>query len=153
VLLRIAFTAVVVLALTACGGSKKQAAPRSDLPPGCTVPEVSRVVDNFLAHPSLAPTGSFEVYATYESDGRKFVAHTRAAALRHLRQRVRLGEVSRVIELRVGKQDFNHVRITVQLTRYGPDFLKRGIHTRLVTGGGTIDCVHQAVAAWVTKGP
>jgi hypothetical protein len=153
VLLRIAAMAVAALALTACGGSKKQAAPKSDLPPGCTVPEVSKVVDDFLAHPTLAPAGSFEVYATYESDGRKFIAHKRAPALRHLRQRVRLGEVSRVIELRVGKQDFNHVRITFQLTRYGPDFLKRGIHTRLVTGGGTIDCVHQAVAAWVAKGP
>jgi hypothetical protein len=153
VLLRIVATAIAALALTACGGSKKQAAPKSDLPPGCTVPEVSKVVDDFLAHPTLAPAGSFEVYATYESDGRKFIAHKRTPALRHLRQRVRLGEVSRVIELRVGKQDFNHVRITFQLTRYGPDFLKRGIHTRLVTGGGTIDCAHQKVAAWVTKGP
>lgn len=145
--------AVAALALTACGGSKKQAAPKSDLPPGCTVPEVSRIVDDFLAHPTLAPAGSFEVYATYESDGRKFVTHKRAPALAQLRRRLRLGEVSRVIELRVGKQDFNHVRITFQLTRYAPDFLKRGIHTRLVTGGGTIDCAHQEVAAWVTKGP
>lgn len=73
--------------------------------------------------------------------------------LEHIRQRVRLGEKSRVIELRVGKQDFNHVRITFQLTRYAPDFLKRGIHTRLAKGGGTIDCAHQKVAAWVTQGP
>ena len=58
-----------------------------------------------------------------------------------------------MIELRVGKQDFNHARITFQLTRYSPDFLKRGIHQRLVNGGGTIDCAHQKVAAWVTKGP
>jgi hypothetical protein len=58
-----------------------------------------------------------------------------------------------VIELRVRKQDFNHARITFQLTRYAPDYLDRGIHQRLVRGGGTIDCVHQKVAAWVTKGP
>jgi hypothetical protein len=151
VLLRIVGTAFVVLALAACGSAKK--APASGLPPGCTIPEVTQIVDNFLARPSLAPAGSFEVYASYESDGRKFVAHTPAKALAHLRQRLREGEKSRVFELRVGKQDFNHVRITFQLTRYSPDFLKRGIHQRLVTGGGTIDCAHQKVAAWVTKGP
>jgi hypothetical protein len=142
------------LALAACGGgAKKAAAPASDLPPGCTVTEVSKIVDDFLARPTLAPAGSFEVYATYESDGRKFVAHKRTVALAHLRQRLRVGEKNRVIELRVGKQDFNHARITFQLTRYAPDFLQRGIHTRLARGGGTIDCAHQAVAAWVTKGP
>jgi hypothetical protein len=152
-LLRVGLGALVVLALTACGDSKTQAAPKSGLPPGCTVPDVDRVVSDFLARPSLAPQGSFEVYATYESDGRKFLARKPAKALAQLRQRLRLGEKSRVIELRVAKQDFNHVRITFQLTRYAPDFLKRGIHTRLVRGGGTIDCVHQKVAAWVTKGP
>ena len=153
-LLRIAVLALAILALTACGGgAKKAAAPPSDLPPGCTVPEVTKIVDDFLARPTLAPPGSFEVYATYESDGRKFVAHKPAVALAELRRRLRLGEKDRVIELRVGKQDFNHVRITFQLTRYAPDFLKRGIHTRLAKGGGTIDCAHQAVAAWVTKGP
>jgi len=153
-LLRIAVTALVVIALAACGGgAKKAAAPVSDLPTGCTVDEVSKIVDDFLARPTLAPPGSFEVYATYESDGRKFVAHKPAVALAELRRRLRLGEKDRVIELRVGKQDFNHVRITFQLTRYAPDFLKRGIHTRLAKGGGTIDCAHQAVAAWVTKGP
>jgi hypothetical protein len=93
------------------------------------------------------------VYATYESDGRKFIAHTPAKALAQLGARLRLGETSRLIELRVAKQDFNHARITFQLTRYAPDFLKRGIHQRLVKGGGTIDCADQKVAAWVTKGP
>jgi len=155
VLLRIALTALAVLALAACGGSSKKqaAAPKSDLPPGCGVADVDQIVRTFLARPSLAPAGSFVVYATYESDGRKFVAHKRAVALAQLRQRLRLGEKSRVIELRVGKQDFNHVRITFQLTRYAPDFLARGIHTRLAKGGGTIDCAHQQVAAWVTQGP
>jgi hypothetical protein len=155
-LLRIAGIALIVLALAACGGAKKQAAPTttaSDLPPGCTVAEVSKIVDDFLVRPTLAPPGSFEVYASYESDGRKFLARKPAPALAHIKQRLRLGEKSRVIELRVGKQDFNHVRLTFQLTRRAPDFLERGIHTRLVTGGGTIDCVHQQVAAWVTKGP
>jgi len=153
-LLRAAAAALAVLALAACGGSaKKAAAPAPDLPPGCTVPEVSKIVDDFLTRPALAPAGNFEVYATYESDGRKFVAHEPAAALAQLRRRLRLGEKDRVIELRVLKQDFNHARITFQLTRYAPDFLERGIHTRLAKGGGTIDCAHQAVAAWVTKGP
>jgi hypothetical protein len=152
-LLRIAVTAVAVLGLTACGGSKKQAAPKSTLPPGCTVTEVDQIVRDFLARPNLAAPGTFEVYATYESDGRKFIAHTPAKALAQLRARRRLGEQNRLIELRVGKQDFNHARITFQLTRYAPDFLERGIHTRLAKGGGTIDCAHQAVAAWVTKGP
>jgi hypothetical protein len=162
VLLRFAGLAVIVLALTACGGgAKKQAAPApagttttaSDLPPGCTVAEVNTIVNDFLARPTLAPAGSFEVYATYETDGRKFIARKPAKALAQLEQRLRLGEKSRVIELRVGKQDFNHARITFQLTRHAPDFRTRGIHTRLVRGGGTIDCAHQKVAAWVTKGP
>lgn len=152
-LLRIAAIALVVLALTACGGSKQQAAPKSTLPPGCTVTEVDQVVRDFLSHPSLAAPGTFEVYATYESDGRKFIAHTPAKALTHLRARQRLGEQSRLIELRVAKQDFNHARITFQLTRHAPDFVARGIHQRLVKGGGTVDCAHQKVAAWVTKGP
>ena len=153
-LLRVACIGLAVLALPACGGgAKKAAAPASDLPPGCTVPEVSKIVDDFLARPMLAPGGNFEVYATYESDGRKFVAHKAAVALAHLRRRLRLGEKDRVIELRVQKQDFNHARITFELTRYDPDFLARGIHTRVAKGGGTIDCAHQAVAAWVTKGP
>jgi hypothetical protein len=154
VLLKVAAAAALALALTACGGTKKQAAaPASSLPPGCTVAEVETVVRDFLAHPSLAPPARFEVYATYESDGRKFLARKPARALTHLRERQRLGEQSRLIGLRVAKQDFNHARITFQLTRHAPDFVQRGIHQRLVTGGGTIDCAHQKVAAWVSKGP
>jgi hypothetical protein len=158
VLLRIAVASLLVLALAACGSGSKKAAttttpPKSTLPPGCTVPEVETVVKNFLARPTVAKPGVFEVYATYESDGRKFLAHTPAKAVAHLKQRQRLGEKSRLIQLTVGYQDFNHARITFQLTRYAPDFLKRGIHQRLVRGGGTIDCAHQKVAAWVTQGP
>lgn len=153
-LLRIAAAAALVLALAACGGgTKKTAAPRSQLPPGCTVPEVQQIVTDFLDHPTLAPAGEFEVYASYESDGRKAVIHDRAKALAYLRRRKGAGEVSRVIQLTVGKQDFNHARITFQLTRHAPDFAARNIHSRLVRGGGTIDCAHQQVAAWVTKGP
>jgi hypothetical protein len=154
VLLRVAAALAVVLALTACGGeAKKAAAPKSSLPPGCTVAEVQQTVDQFLAEPTLAPPGQFEIYASYESDGRKFVARNRARALAYLRRRKAAGEVSRVIQLTVAKQDFNHARITFQLTRRAPDYVARKIHSHLVRGGGTIDCAHQQVAAWVTKGP
>ena len=152
-LLRPALAALCLLVLTACGGSKEKTATTSDLPPGCTVPEIDRIVRDFLTHPTLAPAGSFDVYGSAESDGRKFLARNRAKALAHLRQRQRLGERSRVIELRAAEQDFNHARITFQLTRFGPDFAERGIHQRLVRGAGTIDCAHQKVAAWVSKGP
>lgn len=152
-LLRLAAAGALVLALAACGGSKKAAAPKSSLPPGCTVPEVQRIVDSFLAHPALAPAGQFEIYASYESDGRKAVFRKRAQALAYLRRRKAAGEVSRVIQLTVGTQDFNHARITFQLTRRAPDYVTRKIHNHLVRGGGTVDCAHQLVAAWVTKGP
>ena len=144
---------LAVLALTACGGAKKQAAQQSQLPPGCSVAEVDQVVRDFLLRPSFAPPGTFEVYATSESDGHKLIARKRATALVQARRRVALGEVSRLIALRVGKQDFNHARITFQLTRRAPDYTARRIHNHLVTGAGTIDCAHQLVAAWVTKGP
>jgi hypothetical protein len=45
------------------------------------------------------------------------------------------------------------VRVTFRITRFAPDFRRRGIHGRLVSGAGTIDCAHQKVAAWVSKGP
>jgi hypothetical protein len=47
----------------------------------------------------------------------------------------------------------NHVRITFRLTRFAPDFRRRGIHGRLAQGGGTIDCAHGKVAAWAQRGP
>jgi hypothetical protein len=154
VLLRALATAALVLALAACGGGgMKQAAPQSDLPPGCSVEDVDAIVRDFLAHPTVAPPEMFEVYATQETDGRKFLARTPAKTLGHLRQRAALGERSRLIQLRVAPQDINHVRITFQLTRFAPDFRARGIHQRLVRGAGTIDCAHGKVAAWVTKGP
>jgi hypothetical protein len=154
VLLRAAAAATAVLALAACGGgSKKAAPPKSNLPPGCTVAEVEQTVNRFLVDPTLAPPGQFEVYASYESDGRKLVARSRAKALAYLRHRKALGEVSRLIQLTVAKQDYNHARITFELTRHAPDYVARGIHGRLVRGGGTVDCAHQQVAAWVTKGP
>jgi hypothetical protein len=153
VLLRSAAAAALVLALAACGGGKNMAAPKSNLPPGCAVAEVEQTVTRFLAEPTLAPPGQFEVYASYESDGRMFVTHNRAKALTYLRRRKAAGEVSRLIHLTVAKQDFNHARITFQLTRRAPDYTARKIHNHLVRGGGTIDCAHQQVAAWVTKGP
>ena len=66
---------------------------------------------------------------------------------------VAAGERARLLSLRVNSQDINHARITFSITRFAPDFRKRGIHTRLAQGGGTIDCAHGLVAAWVMKGP
>ena len=154
-LLRALLLAAALVALAGCGGSDKNAATTtgSGLPPGCTVPEVDRTMRTFLARPSFAPAGVFQVYATQESDGRKFLARNRDLAIAHARSRLELGERSRVIELRVAPQDFNHARVTFRLTRFGPDFRRRGITSRLVSGAGTIDCAHQKVAAWVTKGP
>jgi hypothetical protein len=154
VLLRLVASGALLLALAACGGgAKKTAEPKSSLPPGCTVAEVEHTVNGFLADPTLAPPGEFEIYASYESDGRTFVARNRAKALAYLRARKTAGEVSRLIQLTVARQDFNHARITFQLTRRAPDYVARKIHNHLVRGGGTIDCAHQQVAAWVTKGP
>jgi hypothetical protein len=153
VLLRLAALALVAGALAACGGSKESAQPPSSLPPGCSVAETNQVVTDFLRSPSFAPKGEFDVYASYDSDGRKFVSHSIPQAVAHIRARLAVGEQDRLLSLRVGKQDFNHARITFSLTRYAPDFLKRGIHTRLAQGAGTVDCAHQKVAAWVMRGP
>ena len=49
--------------------------------------------------------------------------------------------------------DINHVRIRFTLTRFAPDFAKRGIHMRIATGTGTLDCAHGLVAGWSQKGP
>jgi hypothetical protein len=151
VLLRAA-GAALLLALAACGGSGQKAGS-SDLPPGCTVPEADAIVRSFLAKPDLAPAELFQVYAAYDGDGRRFVARSRARALAHLRARLALGEFDRLIQLRVAPQDVNHVRITFRLTRYAPDFRRRGITGRLASGGGTLDCAHGKVAAWAMRGP
>jgi hypothetical protein len=154
VLLRLAAVATLALTLVACGGAKKAAAPRSDnLPPGCSVTQVDNIVTAFLAHPALAPPAMFQVYATYESDGGKFVTRKRTAALARLRARQAAGEKLRLIQLRVAPQDVNHVRITFELTRYAPDFARRKLHGRVANGAGTIDCAHGLVAAWILKGP
>lgn len=153
-LLRVAAVAIVTLALVGCGGAKKAAPPRSDnLPPGCTVDEVDGIVTTFLTHPQLAPPAMFQVYATYESDGGKFVTRKRAVALAHLKARQAAGEKLRLLQLRVFPQDVNHVRVTFEVTRYSPDFARRKLHGRVANGAGTIDCAHQQVAAWVLKGP
>jgi hypothetical protein len=153
VLLRLAVAAAVVAALAGCGGSAKKPAKASQLPPGCTAAETDGIVTAFLRSPTFAPKPDFDVYASYESDGRSFVSHSIANAVAHVRQRLALGERDRLLSLRVGKQDFNHVRIAFTLTRFAPDFRKRGIHTRLAQGAGTVDCAHGRVAAWVVKGP
>ena len=64
-----------------------------------------------------------------------------------------LQPVTRMISLRVAPEDVNHVRITFDLTRAAPDFLDRGITTRIASGAGTVDCAHGKIAAWVVKGP
>jgi hypothetical protein len=158
VLLRSAALLAGVAALAGCGGSSKEKAPTttaqaSTLPPGCSVAEVDRIVKSFLARPQLAPPAFFELYAAYDSDGRSFVSKKRAVALAHLRIRAAAGERARLLSLRVDDQDINHVRITFSITRFAPDFRSRGIYTRLAQGGGTIDCAHGLVAAWVMKGP
>lgn len=154
-LLKLAAVAALAVTLAACGSSAKKAAtPRSDnLPAGCTVTEVDSIITAFLAHPQLAPPEMFQVFATYESDGGKYVTRSRVAALAHLRTRKAAGERLRLIQLRVSPQDINHVRVTFQVTRYSPDFGKRKIYGRVASGAGTIDCAHQKVAAWVLKGP
>ena len=147
---------VAALTLAGCGGDSKESTTRteaSSLPPGCSVAEVEAIVNRFLERPQLAPPGFFQVYATNETDGRKFVSRARAKALAHIRARKRLGERQRMISLRVAPQDINHVRITFDLTRTAPDFLKRGITTRIASGAGTVDCAHGRIAAWVVKGP
>ena len=154
-LLRLGATAALAALLAAgCGGGKtKEDVANSALPPGCTVAEVAQTIDQFLKHPTFAPPGFFETYGSRESDGRTFLTHSRAKALAHARARVKLGERTRVIRLRVAQEDVNHVRITFLLTRFGPDFRKRGIPGRLVRGAGRMDCAHQKVAGWVTHGP
>jgi hypothetical protein len=139
--------------LAGCGGSAEPASTTAELPPGCTVDEVDAIVTSFLQKPDLAPAGVFQVYAAYDGDGGRFVARNRAKALAHLRARKSLGEVDRLIQLRVAPQDVNHARITFRLTRSAPDFRRRGIHGRLAQGAGTIDCAHGKVAAWAQRGP
>jgi hypothetical protein len=155
VLLKLA-AAGAVLALAGCGGSSHDAetTTTSSFPPGCTVAEVDTIVTTFLSHPDyLAPPSFFQVYATTESDGRKFSTRSRSKALSYLRARIALGERMRLLSLRVAPQDVNHVRITFRLTRFAPDFRARAIFTRLTQGAGTIDCAHGRIAAWVQKGP
>jgi hypothetical protein len=154
VLLRLAAFALLAVAIAGCGGGTKAASTTaSNLPPGCTVDEVDTIISGFLAHPQLAPSAMFQVYATYESDGGKYVTRKRAAALAHLRARKAAGEKLRLLELRVSPQDVNHVRVTFEVTRFAPDFAARKLHGRVANGAGTIDCEHQKVAAWILKGP
>lgn len=154
-LLKITAVAAGSLVLVACGHAQRPAVATSasDLPPGCMVKEVDGIVTSFLVQPQLAPPEMFQVYATYESDGGRYVTRTRIAALAHARARRAAGERLRLVSLRVRPQDVNHVRITFELTRFAPDFRTRKLHGRVANGAGTIDCAHQKVAAWVVKGP
>ena len=151
-LLKAALLALATLALAACGGSKsaQPTTQQSQLPPGCTAPEVQAIVNGFLASPSFA---SFAGYRSQESDGRVFQAHAAGAALAHLRARRSLGERARLLQLQVYPVDVNRVHIVFTITRTAPDFLRRGIHFRIATGTGTVDCAHGKVASWSQKGP
>jgi len=153
VLLRAGLLAAVV-ALAACGGSSKKAEQgKSLLPPGCSIPEVEKILNTFLATGEVAPAGSFDVFGSKESDGRKVLLRKPAEVKTWFRQRQALGERDRLIQLRVGKLDFNRARITFQLTRQARDFVGRKLYTRIAKGAGTVDCAHQRVSAWVMQGP
>ena len=117
-------------------------------------PRSTGSISTFLARPSFAPAGVFQVYATQESDGRKFLARNRDLALAHARSRLKLGERSRVIELRVGTAGLQPRPRHLPADALRPGLPRAaGSTSRLVSGAGTIDCAHQKVAAWVTKGP
>ena len=97
-LLRLA-AAGALLALAGCGGSSHDAetTTTSSFPPGCTVAEVDTIVTTFLSQPGyLAPPPFFQVYATTESDGRRFSTRRRSTALTYLRARIALGERMRL---------------------------------------------------------
>jgi hypothetical protein len=154
VLLRAALLAGLAVSLTACGGGGSSATTQaSQLPPGCTTNEVQSIVTSFLARPSLAPAGFFTSYGSRESDGRAFTTTSAPKALAHLEGRLRLGERDRLLQLRVSPVDINHVRIAFTITRTAPDFPARGIHFRIATGDGTVDCAHGKVAQWSQRGP
>jgi hypothetical protein len=152
VLLRIGSLVLIAAALAACGAGKKSTTS-SSLPPGCSTSEVQAIVESFLSHPSVAPRPVFRVYGAKESDGRTFQTHRRSTAVAYAKARIQLGEVDRLIQLRVSPGDINHVQITFTLTRTAPDFRSRGIHERLAKGAGTVDCAHGKIAAWAMQGP
>lgn len=153
-LLRAAVVGTLALALAACGGSaKKSTQPQSKLPPGCSAAEVETIVTGFLARPTVAPPPLFRSYSTNESDGRTFTTASGPKAAAHARARLAAGEHDRLIQLGVRPVDINRVTIVFTLTRTAPDFAKRGIHTRLASGSGLVDCAHGKVAGWAIKGP
>jgi hypothetical protein len=155
VLLRAAALVPLALALAACGGSGSSTSTqgRSQLPIGCSTSQVQSVVEGWLTRPSPAPAGFFRTYSERESDGRVFRTASGPAAAAHQRQRLRLGERDRVLQIQVYPVDVNHVRIVVTLTRTAPDFAKRGIRNRIASGSGTVDCAHQKLAGLALQGP
>ena len=155
-LLRAAPLALVVLVLAACGGSSSgttSTQAQSQLPPGCGTAQVQSIVEQFLATPSVAPPGWFKLYRSRESDGRVFSTTSGPRAVAHLKQRLALGERDRIVQLQVYPVDVNHVHLVFTTTRLAPDFVRRGIHFRISTGSGIIDCAHGKVASWSQKGP
>jgi hypothetical protein len=155
VLLRAAPLALAALALAACGGGKTATSTQSQsqLPPGCSAQQAQAIVTQFLAHPSFAPPSFFTGYRSQESDHRVFQTRSAAAAVAHLQARQRLGERARLLQLQVYPVDVNHVHIIFTITRSAPDFLARGIHFRIASGSGRLDCAHGKVAQWSQNGP
>jgi hypothetical protein len=154
-LLRAASLALAALALAACGGGKSATttAAQSQLPPGCSAEQSHAIITQFLAHPSFAPPSFFTGYRSQETDHRVFQAKTAAAALAHVNARLKLGERDRLLQLQVYPVDVNHAHVVFTLTRTAPDFPGRGIHFRIASGDGTLDCAHGKVAQWSQNGP
>jgi hypothetical protein len=153
VLLRAAPLALAALALAACGGkSATTTQAQSQLPPGCSAEQAHAIVTQFLANPSFAPPSFFTGYRSQETD-RVFQAKDAAAALAHVNARLKLGERDRLLQLQVYPVDVNHVHVVFSLTRTAPDFPARGIHFRIASGDGTLDCAHGKVAQWSQNGP
>lgn len=153
-LLRAAALATLAVALAACGvHTATSTQGQLQLPIGCSTGEVQAAVEGWLAHPSPAPPDFFRTYREKESDGRVFKTSSGPAAAAHQRRRLRLGERDRIIQFQVYPVDVNHVHIVVTMTRTAPDFAKRGIHNRIATGSGTVDCAHQKLAGLALTGP
>jgi hypothetical protein len=148
VLLRGLIVALVAVALAGCG-STHPAAPKSGLPPGCSTAEADNIIADFLARPTVAPPGFFQLLSITDPDGRHFVTHSGPAAVKYLAARIKAGEDDRMISLAVAPIDFNHVAVAFRLTRYAPDYVQRHIRNRLAQGTGRLDCAHGKVASFI----
>jgi hypothetical protein len=148
VLLRVVLVVAAAAALAGCGSSHP-AAPKSTLPPGCSTADADNIIADFLVNPIVAPPGFFTTLSITDPDGRHFVTHSGAAAVKYLRARLKVGENDRMLSLAVAPVDFNHVAVAFRLTRFARDYEQRHIRNRLAQGTGTLDCVHGRVASFI----